>query len=207
MIRPRFSRRYRRHVGAGAAAMLVLALSACGGAAEAPSVATAASPSAQPTGSAGAVSGVVAQYIEAQRQWVNCLRKEGYELPDPDAKGYVDLGAVPGIPKKTDPKWLAAHVKCKDFDMPVPEELEEKAPPLTVEQVAHRREYAKCMRANGMPDWPDPGPDGEWSQDESSGRELTPQEQQANMRALQICDPVLDGRPPTTPNPNATYQG
>jgi hypothetical protein len=40
----------------------------------------------------------------------------------------------------------------------------------------------------------------------SSG-ELTPQEQAANLAALQICDPVLDGRPPTTPNPNDVPKG
>ncbi|MEH1164652.1 hypothetical protein V6V47_04605 [Micromonospora sp. CPCC 205539] len=188
--------------------MVVFALSACGGgAADTPSVATAASASAQPTGSAGAgSSGVVAQYIDGRRQWVTCLRAEGFDLPDPDAKGHVDLSG-PGTPKKTDPKWMAAQMKCKDFNLPVPEELEDKGPPLTEEQITHRRDYAKCMRTNGMPDWPDPGADGEWPEDGTLTRELNPQEQAANLRALQICDPVLDGRAPTTPNPNATYQG
>ncbi|MFV2103374.1 hypothetical protein [Micromonospora sp. LOL_024] len=185
--------------------MVALALSACGGAAEAPPVATAGGSSAQPTGSPSAVIGVVAQYVEGRRQWVKCLRKEGFDLPDPDAKGSVDIDlGVLGV-SKTDPKWKAALTKCMDFLLPVPEELEEKVPPATAEQVAHRREYAKCMRANGMPDWPDPGPDGEWPG--WGTRELTPQEQTANIRALQICEPVLDGRPKTTPNPNATYPG
>lgn len=186
--------------------MMVLALSACGGAAEAPAVATAGGSSAQPSGSAGAVSGPVAQYVEGQRKWVNCLRTKGFDLPDPDAKGHVDMRA-PGVPKKGDQKFLAALEKCKDFSLPMPEEIEEEGPPPTAEQIAQRREYAKCMRVNGMPDWPDPGPDGEWPQSGAMARELTPQEQSANIRALQICDPVLDGRPPTTPNPNATYQG
>ncbi|WP_088994613.1 hypothetical protein [Micromonospora echinaurantiaca] len=184
----------------------MFALSACTGATDVPPVATAGGSSAQPTGSPGAVGGVVAQYVEGRRQWVNCLRKEGFDLPDPDAKGFVDLGA-PGSPKKGDPKWEAAQKKCKDFNLPVPEELEEKGPPATAEQIAHRREYAKCMRANGMPDWPDPGPDGEFPEDGWGPRELTPQEQAANIRASQICEPVLDGRPKTTPNPNATGVG
>ncbi|GAB2963473.1 hypothetical protein GCM10027280_60430 [Micromonospora polyrhachis] len=186
--------------------MLVLALSACGGDTDAQSVATAGGASAQPTGSAGAASGAAAQYVEAQRKWVDCLRKEGFEVPDPDAKGRVDLRAH-GIPKKTDPKWREAQLKCKDFSLPVPEELQEKPPPMTAEQIANRREHAKCMRANGMPDWPDPGPDGEWPNEGGLARELTPQEQAANIRALQICEPVLDGRPKTTPNPNASHQG
>ncbi|TDB79475.1 hypothetical protein [Micromonospora sp. KC721] len=186
--------------------MVALVLSACGGAAEAPTVATAGGSSAQPTGSAGAVSGPVAQYVEGQRQWVNCLRKEGFDLPDPDAKGRVDLSA-PDVPKKTDQKWRAAQEKCKGFSLPIPDELEEKGPPVTAEQIAHRREYAKCMRANGMPDWPDPGPDGEWPQAGSMSRELTPQEQALNIRALQICEPVLDGRPKTTANPNGAGRG
>ncbi|NBE85210.1 hypothetical protein [Micromonospora rubida] len=184
--------------------MVTLALSACGGA-EVPAVATADGSSAQPTGSAGAVSGPVAQYIEGQRQWVNCLRKEGFDLPDPDAKGHVDLSQFGGS-RKTDPKWLAAQTKCKDFNLPFPGELEDKGPSLTAEQIGHRREYAKCMRANGSPDSPDPAPDGGWPEG-GMGVELTPQEQAAKLRAMQICAPVLDGRPKTTPNPKATFQG
>jgi hypothetical protein len=207
MIRPGNRAVRRRHVfGAGGAVALVFALGACGGGAETPAVATAASPGAQSTASATAASGTVAAYVENQRQLAKCLREQGFDVPDPDAKGRIDLASMGGR-TKADPKVLAAWEACKEFNQPIPEELQEREPPVTAEQLAHRREYAKCMRANGMPDWPDPNQDGSWPQGGAMGRELTPQEQAANIRALQICEPVLDGRPPTTPNPHASYRG
>jgi hypothetical protein len=192
-----------RALGAGVTLALVLSLAtACGREAETPAVATAggASTSASPG------TGAVAAYVESQRQLARCLREEGFDVPDPDAQGRLDVGAAMGGRKKTDPKVLAAWKACEEFSVPVPDELQERAEPVTPEQLANRREYAKCMRANGMPRWPDPRPDGSWPEDVLPG-ELTPQEQAANMAALQICDPVLDGRPPTTPNPNDLPKG
>ena len=127
------------------------------------------------------------------------------DVPDPDAKGHVDLSAHGGR-AKTEPRWMAAQKSCRQFNIEVPAELEPKLPPLTAEQLAWRREYAACMRANGMPRWPDPGADGEWPENMLPG-ELTAQEQANNIRALQICDPVMQGRPPTTPDPRNTGQG
>jgi hypothetical protein len=186
----------------GAALALVLAAAACSGDAEPPTVATAGgvSASASPGGDA------VAAYVETQRQLAKCFREQGFDVPDPDAKGNIDLGPAMGGRKKTDPKVLGAWEACKEFSVPVPEELQERVEPVTPEQLANRRAYAKCMRDNGMPRWPDPRPDGSWPEDTQSG-ELTPQEQAANLAALQICDPVLDGRPPTTPNPNDVPKG
>lgn len=195
----------RRAAGMGAAVAVVFALTACGGGADTPGVATAGSPGAPPAASATPAGGAIAKYVESQRGLAKCLREQGFDVPDPDSKGYIDLGPTMGGRKKADPKVRAAWEACKEFNVPVPDELEEREP-LTAEQVANAREYAKCMRANGMPDWPDPAADGSWP-DGALGRELTPQEQAANIRALQICEPVLDGRPPTTPDPNRTGLG
>lgn len=188
------------------AAVLIVALAGCGGADKQPGVATAGRPAAQPSGPASATSGVVAEYVEAQRQWVSCLREQGFDLPDPDAKGFVDLRA-PGIPTKTDPKWTAAQKTCAKYNVPVPEELEEKSV-WTAEQIAHRRAYAKCMRENGVPDFPDPNPDGNWPRDrDGDGSQVSEQQVAAQFRAGQICDPVLDGQPPTTPHPDPSARG
>jgi len=196
-------RRWSTSLGAAA---LILALAACGGEDQQPGVATAGGPAAQPSGSTSA-TGLVAEYIEAQRQWVKCLRDQGFEVPDPDAKGRVDLRA-PGVPKKTDPQWTDAQQKCAKYNIPVPEELEEKSV-WTPEQIAHRRVYARCMRENGVPDFPDPNPDGNWPQDNdnSGGPQLSDQQAAAHLRAGLICAPVLDGQPPTTPHPNLSARG
>jgi hypothetical protein len=181
--------------------VLILALAACGAEDQQPAVATAGDPAARPSGSA-ATAGVVAEYVEAQRQWVNCLRERGFEVPDPDAKGHVDLRA-PGVPKKGDTGWMEGQKACAKYNVPVPEELEERTV-WTAEQITHRRAYASCMRENGIPDFPDPQPDGNFPQD---SRQQTEQQAAAQFRAGQICDPVLDGQPPTTPDPNATTRG
>jgi hypothetical protein len=206
MTRAGKQRRWRsRAVRPAAVVALAFALAACGGAAEEPTVATAGSRDPGPTASATAASGTIGEYVDNQRQLAKCLREHGLEVPDPDAKGRLDIAAGMGGRKKTDPGVLAAWKACKEFEQPVPAELQEREAPVTAEQLANRRTYAKCMRANGMPDWPDPRPDGSWP--EIQGGEQSPQEQRANIFALQICEPVLDGRPPTTPNPNATGVG
>jgi hypothetical protein len=184
--------------------VLVSALAGCGGPAEEPGVATART-GAPPPSASGAVD-EIARYVEAQRAWVRCLRQEGFsDVPDPDARGQVDLSAHGGR-KKTDPAWLAAQMACRDLQREVPAALLPTLPPLTAEQIRWRREYAACMRANGMPSWPDPEANGDWPDDMLSG-ELSEQEQDANERALQICDPVLSGRPPTTYDPSKRGQG
>jgi len=199
--------RVRRQAHA-AALMLTVGLAGasagCGSGGDPPTVASAASP--RTAGATSATTDPVARYVEAKRAWVRCLREQGFpDVPDPDAKGHVDLSAHGGR-AKTEPRWMAAQESCRQFNIEVPAELEPKLPPLTAEQLAWRREYAACMRANGMPRWPDPGADGEWPENMLPG-ELTAQEQANNIRALQICDPVMQGRPPTTPDPRNTGQG
>lgn len=195
--------RHRPFAGALGTAAVILALAGCGGDGEAPQVAAAGTPGARPAQSASS-GGAVARYVEAQRQWVGCLREQGFDLPDPDAKGLVDLRA-PGAPKKADPKWTAAQLSCAKYAVEVPAELEEKVV-WTAEEIRHRRAYAGCMRDNGVPDFPDPGPDGNWPRETGSGP-MSDQQVAASFRAGQICNPVLDGKPSTTPDPNATAKG
>lgn len=186
-------------------ACVVLALAGCGGG-ESPGVATAATGGAKPTTSASAASNVVEEYVSGVRKYVQCMRDEGINLPDPDAKGRIDYSTVNRDGNmKRDPKFLSASTKCAGLQPEVPAELEDKGPPLTEEQIRYAREYAKCMRANGQPDFPDPGADGSWPRTENQNP--TEQEAQAMFRAGQICRPVLEGRPPTTPDPNATGVG
>lgn len=186
-------------IGLGAT-LLSLTLAACGDGADEPGVATAGGATASSSPAGG---GVVAEYVESQRQWVKCLREQGFDLPDPDAKGRVDLRA-PGAPKKTDPKWSAAQNACAKYNLPVPEGVEDK-PVLTAEEIAHKRAFAKCMRENGVADFPDPLPDGQMPG--RSNQPVSEQQATAELRASQICQPVLDGNPPTTPGPLPTFRG
>ena len=183
---------------------LALGAGGCGSPADTPGVATAASGTPAPAASTNAI----ARYVDAQRAWVKCMREHNYNLPDPDAKGRVDVGGFLAEAKlpKTDAGFVAAQQACRSFQQPVPGELRVSAPPLTAEQLANRRKFAKCMRDHGMPSWPDPGPDGEWPENALSG-EQGPAEQAANERALQICEPVEAGQPEGSFDPNKVVQG
>jgi hypothetical protein len=197
-----------RRVALLAAALTVLAtvpasaLAGCSGGGDAPAVATAASGGPAPP--ASPATDAVARYVEAQRAWVRCLREQGYpDIPDPDARGRVAIDGETNRRLKTE--GLAVLERCRMHNVEVPAELQDRPEPVTPERLARMRAYAKCMRDNGMPDYPDPRPDGEWP--DFGARELTPQEHRANELALQICDPVFEGRPPTTPDPDRTGQG
>ncbi|GAA4726319.1 hypothetical protein [Phytohabitans rumicis] len=175
-----------------AALTVSLALAGCGSEPE-PSVASATDAPDRPA----ATTDVVAQYVEAQRKWVACMRQQSFDLPDPDAKGQVDFsGLGDGLELKKNPKWSEAQKACQEFKVPI---SEEELYPLTAEQIANARAYSACRRANGRPDYPDPKPNGYMP--EGWGRELTPTEEQADRRASAICAPVQDGLPP---DPNAT---
>jgi hypothetical protein len=123
---------------------LALGLGACSGSAETPAVATAggATPGASPTAQAADQEG---------RQFAQCMREHGVDLPDPQPgdKGRVSLD---GLDKD---KVLGAVDACRDL-MPSGGEKGKLNP----DQLEKQRALAVCMRANGVPDFPDPDPNG-----------------------------------------------
>jgi len=164
------------------------AIGGCGGGpAGEPRVATAGG---TPTATANA--DVRTAYIEAMRKVVACLRAQGVKVSDPDAKGRITFEGD-NRTLKQDPAFAEAQMRCRDIWPTVPEELVDK-PPMTPEQIETARQYAKCMRANGAPDFPDPGPDGyyptnvTWAQD-------TPGAMQAGV----TCGPIIGA--PASPGP------
>ena len=180
-------------IPAAAVSALALALAGCGNGGTEPGIATAAQTSAAAPSSAAAAAPAdpIAQYVESQRAWVKCLRAAGVDVPDPDAKGRVDLSVEPG---KRDPAMVAAQQKCRSLSVAVPDGVEEK-PTYSAEDVQHRRDYAKCMREQGVTDFADPGPNGEWPGTED------PFPAGDWLKAQEICAPVLAGG---APDPNAT---
>lgn len=166
---------------------VTLLLAGCGAPDTQPQVATAGG---VPSATSGA--DVRTAYVEAMRKVVACLRAQGVDVSDPDARGRIEFGG--DIQRlKQDPAFSAAQQKCRDIWPPVPEELADKLPPLTPQQIEAARQYAKCMRASGAPDFPDPGADGyypmnvTWAQD-------TPGAIQAGV----ACGPII-GAPATPP--------
>ena len=98
-------------------------------------------------------SGVTpADKVEAARAYAQCIRDNGVpDFPDPDANGEL---RGPAHEKQNDPSFQAAQEKCRNL---APGGEHEKSDPASVEQM---RKFSQCMRDNGLPDFPDPDPDG-----------------------------------------------
>jgi hypothetical protein len=93
-----------------------------------------------------------ADQVEAARAYAQCIRDNGLpDFPDPDPDGQL---RGPTHEKENDPKFRAAQEKCRNL---APGGDHEKSDPATVEQM---RKFSRCMRDNGLPDFPDPDPDG-----------------------------------------------
>jgi hypothetical protein len=139
-----------------AAATLALVLCACGSDGGGDKVASAGSPTGQPSGSASAKKSPGPDNDkEALLRYSRCIRENGVpNFPDPvfNDEGGADISAPDGA----DPaKIKEAEEKCKQY---APGSGDNK--PIDPEIARQNREIAKCMRENGVPNFPDPQPDG-----------------------------------------------
>lgn len=176
----------RRPVGraflVGAASVVALALTGCGGGDGSEKVASAKDGGA-PKGDA-VDRGELAEYVEGRRKWVACLREKGIEAPDPDAKGQVELGDARLL--KSDAKSRRALEECSDVAPPVPESLEKSLQPeLTAKEKETNKRFSTCMQENGAPDFPDVAEDGRiedvlWDQTSAGAK-----------RATRHCNPII----------------
>jgi hypothetical protein len=119
-----------------------------------PSVASAqdggAKPSSSPSASASADP-------DAPLKFARCMREQGLTwFPDPDA-GKMNVRVPQGVDKE---KMKAAHEACQKF---MPNGGEVRKP--SAEDLEQVRKMAQCMRENGVPNFPDPDPDGRMSID------------------------------------------
>lgn len=89
---------------------------------------------------------------DAPLKFSQCMREHGITwFPDP-----VDGRMTVKMPKGTDPKKMeAAQEACKQW---APDGGEPHKP--SAEELQQARDMADCMRKNGVPDFPDPDPNG-----------------------------------------------
>lgn len=93
---------------------------------------------------------------EQALKFSKCMRENGVgEFPDPDASGSLTLdGVVNGSSLDPDaPAWKTAIAACKDI-----EPAGFTGHKRTAEQQKAALKFAQCIRANGMKDFADPGP-------------------------------------------------
>jgi hypothetical protein len=144
---------------AAIAAVVVLALlaAACGG--RSPSPAGSGSPSSV-SGQANTPSAVA---------YSSCMRAHGVpNFPDPTSSGAIPKGSAQEFGVSSS-QYHTAQTACAGL-VPVSvgsmQQCEEDGvcPPALVQQALNlMRRYARCMRAHGVPNWPDPsiGPEGQ----------------------------------------------
>jgi len=134
-----------------------LALTACGPAKKNNGIASVTgTSSAAPSASPSRLSNAEAGHLFAQ-----CMRDHGVEMADPEVgdngEMKVQIGGGPGTegtpPDRT--KVDAAMQACQKL-MPGGGEMRKLSP----EDLEKLRKMAECMRANGVPNFPDPDPNG-----------------------------------------------
>jgi hypothetical protein len=131
-------------MGIALSLLLALAAGGCGSAKDGNGVAT-ANGSSNATKSAAAGGG-----REQTLKFAQCMRERGIDVADPDENGLVKLPGVVGDTGKLD----AAMQACKSL-LPNGGESQKLDP----QQLEKLRQFAKCMRDNGVKNFPDPDPD------------------------------------------------
>jgi hypothetical protein len=140
-------RRAGWRAGPAAAALIGVTLLAAGCAGGSPAGAAVASlPTASATASQAAQRGDPVKYSQ-------CMRAHGVSnFPDPDANGGIAISAGKGGLDPRSPKFKAAEAACKP--------LAPQGPPPDPKAAAAMQQqflaYAKCMRSNGILNFPDP---------------------------------------------------
>jgi hypothetical protein len=134
-----------RPLAALALSAMVALISACGS--NAPAA----------TGSGGSGGGNTAANVEKAVKFAECMRDNGVsEFPDPNASGDFAYGIKAG--SSLDPStaaWQQAIGACKDLE---PAGFMPKT--LTTQEIDARLKFARCIRENGVPDFPDPTDNG-----------------------------------------------
>ena len=102
-------------------------------------------------------TGASAQQAPADRQdaalaFAQCVRDNGYpEFPDPDTEGGFKFLIKPGSADR----FQAATAACRDL---APEGMRDDD--VTPEELDVLIKLSQCVRENGVPEFPDPGPQG-----------------------------------------------
>jgi hypothetical protein len=120
----------------------LMAVSACGAAGRAGGPTT-------PTGTNSRQAALLHEYVE-------CVRAHG--VPDfPD--GSVDSHGVVSFPDSAPRVPDGAVTACQVFFNQLPLQPA-SSPPVPQRLFQELLSFARCMRGHGVPDWPDPAPDG-----------------------------------------------
>jgi hypothetical protein len=140
------SRQARLAAGLLLAAQAMAVVVGCGAASQAPGTTTSHAASLQQ------------QARTVWLQYAQCVRAHGApSFPDPqvDSQGHADFGQSP----QTKTEASQAQGACGSILSRLPASVTQNAP-VTAAELHELTLLAHCMRQHGLPQWPDPQPDG-----------------------------------------------
>ncbi|QFG26525.1 hypothetical protein [Actinomadura sp. WMMB 499] len=136
-------------------------------------------------GEGGGAAGRAAGDRDGMREFAQCMRDNGVDMPDPSADGRVEIrqSAAPGERDGQDgqDKAVAAQEKCRHL---MPNGGEPPTPDPA--HIAAMRAHSQCMRDNGIAGYPDPNPDGSMLLEGEKGGDIDPQSP-GFKKALEAC--------------------
>jgi hypothetical protein len=116
------------------------------------------------------------------RQWVDCMRDQGFDLPDPgrNAAGKISVEPPAGTQKggPLEERYGAAQQKCLKLD---PNEAE--ARPFNTVELEAQRQWAQCLRDQGLA-VNDPDPNGMPARVRPGAHDT----EEAMQKAMQACE-------------------
>jgi hypothetical protein len=144
-----------------AAALLALAVAACGGSTGDSGIASAGSGTASPSASSGSTNQLTA--AEQGRKFAQCMRDHGVNMPDPGANGSPGTAVKINVSRAV---MEAAKKACQKYAGNAGGPSGKKLDPA---ELAKMRQFAQCMRAHGLPNFPDPQASGGITVERRSG--------------------------------------
>jgi hypothetical protein len=135
------------------------------------------------------------QILALGQEWVQCIRDHGFRrMPDAQLtpEGYLQF------PPQSGYNWKADLVKhpgildaCKSIEARYPPSARRPRSQVSAADLRKLGEYAKCIRAHGVPEFPDPNAAGEF---DLSGTSLANGGLRQQMRAAeQACKHIWSG--------------
>jgi hypothetical protein len=115
-------------------------------------------PAASPSAAAG-----TQQVLAIGRRYAQCVREHGVpNFPDPIVdNGYLEMPAGGGDQaKRALSQNKAAQDACRPILNELPPSAKRSRAPLSAQDMQDLLRFAQCMRQHGIPQWPDPNPDG-----------------------------------------------
>lgn len=138
-------------IGLAGVVALILALTLTGGS-------NSSGPNA--VGSTGTRAKTPADAAQLWLRLAACLRSHGYAIADPVVRpnGTADWGGANGNSAFKRAMIGAGLSSCQEQLRALP--AQDVNPPVAPTRLHQLRLFARCMRAHGLSDWPDPHPDG-----------------------------------------------